>query len=116
MVGDVKPNKAEGGVDPEAPVYDDGVLYVDPWGFRVRYEGREVRLTRKEMRLLEELARNEGRVIMRGVLFARIWGKGDIGASRTLDVHIRKLRMKLGNARLIETVAGVGYRLVGSRD
>jgi DNA-binding response OmpR family regulator len=97
------------------PVYDDGVLVIDPWAFSVHYEGREVRLTRKEMRLLEELARNEGRVMMREVLLDRIWGLRKYADSRTLDVHIRKLRAKLGNPNLIETITGIGYRLVGSR-
>lgn len=103
------------GSEPERPVYDDGVLVVDPWAFSVSYEGREVRLTRKEMRLLEELARNEGRVMMREVLLDRIWGLRNYGDSRTLDVHIRRLRAKLGNPRLIETITGIGYRLIGSR-
>ena len=99
----------------ERPAYDDGVLVIDPWAFNVRYEGREVRLTRKEMRLLEELARNEGRVMMREVLLDRIWGLSDFRDSRTLDVHIRRLRVKLGAPRLIETITGIGYRLIGSR-
>ena len=93
------------------PVYDDGVLVIDPWSFSVTYQGREIRLTRKEMRLLDELARNEGRVMMRDVLLDRIWGLRNYGDSRTLDVHIRRLRTKLGNPKLIETITGVGYRL-----
>ena len=101
--------------DLQSPIYDDGVLVIDPWMFSVRHEGREVRLTRKEMRLLEELARNEGRVMMREVLLDRICGLRDYADSRTLDVHIRRLRTKLGNPNLIETITGVGYRLVGSR-
>ena len=100
--------------EPEQPIYDDGVLVIDPWTFSVRYEGREVRLTRKEMRLLAELARNEGRVMMREVLLDRIWGLRNYGDSRTLDVHIRRLRAKLGNPKLIETITGIGYRLIGS--
>ena len=103
------------GSEPEHPMYDDGVLVIDPWTFSVRYKGREVRLTRKEMRLLEELARNEGRVMMREVLLDRIWGLRNYADSRTLDVHIRRLRAKLGNPNLIETITGIGYRLVGSR-
>jgi len=102
--------------DVQSPIYDDGVLVIDPWTFSVRYEGKEVRLTRKEMRLLEELARSEGRVMMREVLLDRIWGLRDYADSRTLDVHIRRLRTKLGNPNLIETITGVGYRLVGSRN
>jgi DNA-binding response OmpR family regulator len=103
------------GAERESAVYDDGVLVVDPWAYSVRYEGREVRLTRKEMRLLEELARNEGRVMLRGVLRDRIWGLSHHGDSRTLDVHIRRLRVKLGNPALIETITGIGYRLISSR-
>lgn len=103
------------GPEPGQPIYDDGVLVIDPWAFSVRYEGREVRLTRKEMRLLDELARNEGRVMMREVLIDRVWGLRNYCDSRTLDVHIRRLRSKLGNPRLIETITGVGYRLNGSR-
>jgi two-component system, OmpR family, alkaline phosphatase synthesis response regulator PhoP len=102
------------GPETDGPIYDDGILVIDPWTFRVTYEGREVRLTRKEMRLLEELARNQGRVMMREVLLDRIWGLRYYGDSRTLDVHIRRLRMKLGNSDLIETITGVGYRLIGS--
>ena len=103
------------GPEPEQPIYDDGVLVINPWTFSVRYEGREVRLTRKEMRLLEELARSQGRVMMREVLLDRIWGLRNYADSRTLDVHIRRLRAKLGNPNLIETITGIGYRLVGSR-
>jgi two-component system alkaline phosphatase synthesis response regulator PhoP len=99
------------GVEGQGPIYDDGVLRIDPWNFSVRYEGREVRLTRKELRLLEELAQNQGRVILREVLFDRIWGMKHSCDSRTLDVHIRKLRQKLGNSKLIETITGIGYRL-----
>lgn len=101
------------GVEGQGPIYDDGVLVIDPWSFSVSYEGREVRLTRKELRLLEELARNEGRVMLREVLLDRIWGLTYYGDSRTLDVHIRRLRQKLGNPNLIETITGVGYRLRG---
>src|SRR5262245_26132014 len=91
------------GLEPEHPVYDDGTLYVDPATFAVRCEGREVRLTRKEFSLLEELARNEGRVMTRSALLDRVWGLGYYGDSRTLDVHVRRLRQKLGLASLIET-------------
>jgi two-component system response regulator RegX3 len=103
------------GVEPERPVYDDGVLVISPWTFSVRYEGREVRLTRKELRVLEELARNEGKVMLREVLLDRIWGLRNYADSRTLDVHIKRLRAKLGNPSLIETITGIGYRLNASR-
>jgi DNA-binding response OmpR family regulator len=99
------------GIDLEGPAYNDGVLSIDPATFSVRCEGREVRLTRKEFALLEELARNAGRVMTRAALLDRVWGLGYYGDSRTLDVHIRRLRLKLGNTTLIETVTGIGYRL-----
>ncbi len=99
------------GMDVDRPVYDDGVLTIDPATFSVRCHGREVKLTRKEFALLSELARNQGRVMTREVLLDRVWGLNYYGDSRTLDVHIRRLRQKLGNAELIETVTGIGYRL-----
>jgi DNA-binding response OmpR family regulator len=103
------------GLESERPAYDDGVLLIDPATFAVQCEGREVRLTRKEFSLLEELARNEGRVMTRSALLDRVWGLGYYGDSRTLDVHVRRLRQKLGLASLIETVTGIGYRLRSPR-
>ena len=87
-------------------------LRIDPSTFRVRYQGREVRMTRKEFSLLSELARNQGRVLTRETLLDRVWGMNYFGDSRTLDVHIRRLRQKLGDPALIETVTGIGYRLL----
>lgn len=103
------------GAPPDRPVYDDGVLFIDPATFTVRCRGREVRLTRKEFALLSELARNQGRVMTREVLLDRVWGLTYYGDSRTLDVHIRRLRQKLGDPALIETVTGIGYRLCDTR-
>lgn len=102
------------GLETERPIFDDGVLRIDPATFSVRYLGREVRMTRKEFSLLSELASNRGRVLTREVLLDRVWGVGYHGDSRTLDVHIRRIRQKLGDASLIETVTGIGYRLVAA--
>ena len=102
------------GTEQSRPVYDDGVLMIDPSAFNVCCQGRDVRLTRKEFALLEELARNHGRVMTREALLDRVWGLAYYGDSRTLDVHIRRLRQKLGEPGLIETVTGVGYRLTGA--
>jgi two-component system alkaline phosphatase synthesis response regulator PhoP len=99
------------GIEATRPVYDDGLLRIDPSSFSVTVEGREIRLTRKEFALLEELARNAGRVMMRDTLLERVWGLSYYGDSRTLDVHIRRLRQKLAKPELIETVTGIGYRL-----
>ena len=103
------------GPDAERPVFDNGLLRIDPSTFRVSYQERDVRMTRKEFALLSELARNEGRVLTRETLLDRVWGMNYFGDSRTLDVHIRRLRQKLGNSGLIETVTGIGYRLCDAR-
>ena len=96
------------------PVFDNGTLRIDPATFSVRYRGQDLRMTRKEFALLSELARNQGRVLPREVLLDRVWGATYYGDSRTLDVHIRRLRQKLGDSTAIETVTGIGYRLVES--
>ena len=103
------------GLETNRPVFDDGSLRIDPATFSVSYSGRDVRMTRKEFALLSELARNQGRVLTREVLLDRVWGATYYGDSRTLDVHIRRLRQKLGDSSVIETVTGIGYRLVAGR-
>jgi two-component system alkaline phosphatase synthesis response regulator PhoP len=100
------------GLETDRPVFDDGSLRIDPATFSVSYSGRDVRMTRKEFALLSELARNQGRVLTREILLDRVWGATYYGDSRTLDVHIRRLRQKLGDPSVIETVTGIGYRLV----
>jgi DNA-binding response OmpR family regulator len=103
------------GQDLDHPVFDNGALKIDPASFSVRYQERDIRLTRKEFALLWELARNQGRVMTREVLLDKVWGMTYYGDSRTLDVHIRRLRQKLGDPALIETVTGIGYRLCDPR-
>ena len=103
--------RAEGS-EVNRPVFDDGALRIDPSTFTVSFRGRDVRMTRKEFALLSELARNQGRVLTREGLLDRVWGVSYYGDSRTLDVHIRRLRQKLGDPSVIETVTGIGYRLV----
>ena len=103
------------GSEVDRPVFDNGSLRIDPSTFQVRYQGRDVRLTRKEFALLTELARNQGRVLTRETLLDRVWGMNYFGDSRTLDVHIRRLRQKLEDPRLIETITGIGYRLRAAR-
>jgi DNA-binding response OmpR family regulator len=102
--------RAEGS-DAEPTIFDDGSLRIDPATFSVRFRGREVRMTRKEFALLSEMARNPGRVLTRESLLNRVWGATYYGDSRTLDVHIRRIRQKLGDPTVIETVTGIGYRL-----
>jgi DNA-binding response OmpR family regulator len=94
--------------------YEDGRLVVDFADMHVACDGESVRLTRKEFALLSTLARSAGRVATRQRLLDDVWGHQYYGDSRTLDVHIRRLRQKLGPCgEAIETVVGVGYRFVG---
>jgi DNA-binding response OmpR family regulator len=94
--------------------YEDGKLRVHFEDMHVVCEGSEVRLTRKEFALLSALARRPGKVATRNQLLDDVWGQQYYGDTRTLDVHIRRLRSKLGPCGdSIETVVGVGYRFVG---
>ena len=94
--------------------YEDDRLAVDFENMRVVCDGEPVRLTRKEHNLLSVLARAHGRVATRQALLDNVWGYEYYGDSRTLDVHIRRLRQKLGDCgNCVETVVGVGYRFVG---
>lgn len=94
--------------------YRLGTLYVDPARHLVKVGGREVTLTLKEFELLCVLLEKRGAVMTRDALLERIWGYAFDGESRTVDVHVRTLRQKLGEAgEYIETVRGVGYRIGG---
>lgn len=96
--------------------YQVGPLYVSPERHIVKVNGRDVTLTYKEFEILCLLLENEGVVLTRSVLMDRIWGCEFERENRTLDVHIRTLRAKLGEAgSCIETVRGVGYKLEGSK-
>lgn len=93
--------------------YKIGELYICPERHETSVNGEEVALTYKEFMLLCLLAENLGIVMSREILLDRVWGLGAERENRTLDVHIRTLRSKLGSAgRLIQTVRGIGYRLV----
>jgi len=90
----------------------DGALRIDVGARRAEVEGRDLSLTRKEFDLLVELIRRRGRVLTRERLLETVWGYDYPGETRTVDVHVRRLRQKLGSpvdAR-VETVVGVGYR------
>ena len=97
---------------PDAGAFRLGELYVDPEKHIVKVGGREVPLTLKEFELLCALLQRRGAVLTRDALLERVWGYSFDGESRTVDVHIRTLRQKLGEAgECIETVRGVGYRI-----
>ena len=89
-----------------------GDICVDERAHSVHVGEAEVQLTLKEYQLLCLLMKNRGAVLTRDVLLENIWGYGNESETRTVDVHIRTLRQKLGAAGLmIETVRGVGYRM-----
>lgn len=96
--------------------YTLGKLYVSPSRHLVKVDGKEIALTLKEFELLCFLLENDGMVLTRDKILARIWGYDFDGETRTVDVHVRTLRQKLGECgALIETVRGVGYK-IGRRD
>ena len=89
-----------------------GAISIDERAHTVCVSGRDVQLTLKEYQLLVLLMKNQGAVLTRDVLLENIWGYGSESETRTIDVHIRTLRQKLGDSgALIETVRGVGYRM-----
>jgi len=98
------------------PKYEDDKLSVDFADMRVSCGSEDVRLTRKEFALLSHLIQNSGRVAARQQLLDNVWGYSYFGDTRTLDVHIRRLRQKLGDCGLcVETVVGIGYRFIGCK-
>ncbi|MEX2406062.1 MAG: winged helix-turn-helix domain-containing protein [Actinomycetota bacterium] len=102
-----------GGGDTE--VVRIGRLEMDPASYRATVEGRPLKLTYMEYELLRYLASRPGRIHTREAILRGVWGYDYYGGMRTVDVHVRRLRAKLGqeHARMIETVRGVGYGLLG---
>ena len=96
----------------ETDTYRCGVLTVDQARHIVTVNGREVALTQKEFEVLCLLLKNKGQVLSRERLIEDVWGYAFTGESRTVDVHVRTLRQKLGEAgAYIETVRGYGYKI-----
>ena len=90
----------------------DGPIVIHPKAHTVQVDGQFIQLTLKEYDLLSVLMRHAGNVMTRDALLTDIWGYDFDGETRTVDVHVRTLRQKLGTARkMIETVRGVGYRM-----
>ncbi len=94
-------------------VFRVGDLSIDETTYVVRLRGEPVDLTFREFELLSYLAANPGRVFTRAQLLAEVWGYDYFGGTRTVDVHVRRLRAKLGKDydTMIGTVRGVGYKL-----
>src|SRR5690606_37013621 len=100
--------------EPEDPTITMGPLSIDEAGYSATLRGRRLDLTYKEFELLKYLAQHPGRVFTRSQLLQEVWGYDYFGGTRTVDVHVRRLRAKLGadHELLIGTVRNVGYRLV----
>jgi DNA-binding response OmpR family regulator len=89
-------------------------LVIDIAGYEARIGGRRIDLTHQEFELLRFLAQHRGRVFTRQALLERAWGYQYAGGTRTVDIHVRRVRSKLGIAgELIETVRNVGYKMRG---
>lgn len=89
-------------------------LVIDIAGYEARISGRRIELTHQEFELLRFLAQHRGRVFTREALLERAWGYRYAGGTRTVDIHVRRVRAKLGEVgSLIETVRNVGYKLRG---
>ena len=100
----------------DAKEYRIGELYLCPSKHIIRAGEKDVTLTLKEFELLTLLVQNQGKVLSRDAILQKIWGYEFDGENRTVDVHIRTLRSKLGDCgNLVETIRGLGYR-IGGRD
>ena len=100
----------DGGARPELVEHSGLVLNLET--YQASFNGRPLDLTFIEYELLKFLAQNPGKVFTREMLLSRVWGYEYYGGARTVDVHVRRLRAKLGeeHANLIQTVRSVGYR------
>ncbi|MET0766856.1 MAG: response regulator transcription factor, partial [Aeromicrobium sp.] len=103
--------------DNESHVISSSGLVVDDATYTAKLENRTLDLTFKEFELLKFLAQHPGRVFTRQQLLQEVWGYDYFGGTRTVDVHVRRLRAKLGtdNETLIGTVRNVGYRFVATK-
>ena len=108
----VERSRASGGSGPDSEEISSGDLVIDPSGYTVKVRGEPIDLTYKEFELLKCLGAHPGRVFTRAQLLQEVWGYDYYGGTRTVDVHVRRLRAKLGSEheQLIGTVRNVGYR------
>ena len=102
--------------DLESETIEHGDLHVDAGRREVRVGEEEIQLAPKEFDLLWELLDHRGLVLTRDQLLERVWGYTFAGDTRTVDVHVRQLRRKLGDASPIVTVWGVGYKVSPAKD
>jgi two-component system response regulator RegX3 len=108
------------GGSPGSSVLEAGGVQIDPDRHLVFIRGQDVHLRRKEFELLSLLMENAGRLLTRDVLIDRIWGSDYFGDTKTLDVHIKRLRSHVeedpSSPKLITTIRGVGYRFDAPRE
>src|SRR5581483_1303805 len=105
--------RTDDGLDPAPAVYRGARLVADFDAVAVAVDDQAIRLTRREFELLRFLVRNKDRVVSRDRLLERVWGYDRLIETRSVDVHVGRLRSKLGPAgRQIETVIGLGYRFI----
>jgi DNA-binding response OmpR family regulator len=96
-------------------VFEAGELRIDEPAREASFQGRVLTLTPREFDLLSFFVHHPGRVLSRDELLRKVWGYDYVGETRTVDVHVRRLRLKLGeDQRTIETVLGSGYKWVGA--
>ena len=98
--------------DPASREIRTGEVVIDENSYTAKIKGRSLDLTFKEFELIKFLAQHPGRVFTRAQLLQEIWGYDYFGGTRTVDVHIRRLRSKLGpeHEAIVGTVRNVGYR------
>jgi DNA-binding response OmpR family regulator len=108
-------SNTESGLRPELVEHSGLILNLET--YQATFNGHALDLTFMEYELLKFLAQNPGKVFSREMLLSRVWGYEYYGGARTVDVHVRRLRAKLGeeHANLIQTVRSVGYRFGQSR-
>lgn len=117
LISRIKALLRRSGKDDSQKEFKKGVLYLSPSKHIVKVNDKDVVLTLKEFELLCLLFENEGIVLTRDEILTKVWGYEFDGESRTVDVHIRTLRSKLGDGgKYIETVRGIGYKIGGSND
>jgi len=102
--------------EPQEKELKHGSLKIDAGRREVHVDGQEIQLAPKEFDLLWELLDHRGLVLTRDQLLERVWGYTFAGDTRTVDVHVRQIRRKLGEASPIVTVWGVGYKVAPARD
>ena len=114
LISRIKAVLRRGGAKEEKRVFSYGDLTIDDTAHAVILAGNVVDVTNKEYHLLLLLLENMGKVMTRDVILNKVWGYDFDGETRTVDVHVRSLRSKLGDFQNnIETVRGVGYRIGG---